>query len=1027
LVSQGLSTGHLDAEDCALYATNRLSQAEIDQLAAKGIVVTPELWIPPIAGKHPLGYHLASVPYGSLDFVRDDARFVRLESTEFQNQPMNDLAGIMINSDDVHNGTGVPSCTGAGVKIAVADSGVDLTHADIPTPVEAYDMTTGTSPATWSTVVRNTVSAHGTHVTGTVLGRGTLSGGKYQGSAPGASLYFYKIGDSTTGSASDTDMIEAINRAVTVGANILTISYGGFSTYMDGSESVEQAIDAAVATGVVVFVAAGNEGSSSRHSSVSVAPGTTSADFSYLIDNSASGSSYTTSEYIEVVWRDGNAGDFNLSLACSTLGTGESLSLSWSGSSSRGTESRQYKLTPKIAASSSKTYSFTLQNTAGTGSTPLVHCYQLMGKGTFTSPDPAYTVGHPAIADGAIAVGAWTQRKSWTDYQNNGWQYSSLTVGTLAPFSSLGPRVDGLRKPDIVAPGAATISARDSVSGLAATAALIIDNDGANLNGSGPANYYVMAGTSMACPMAAGAAALLLQNNPAWTPAQVKTALTATASMAATPNNSVGYGLINALAAVVYDTVPPAVTINQAAGQADPTNTAPVNFTVVFSESAGDFATGDVTVTGTAPGTKTATVTGSGTTYNVAVGGMTGSGTVIAALAAGVAHDAAGNGNTASASTDNTVTYDVTAPAFSSIAASPSLAKQGTAVTITFTASETLSANPAVTVNTHVAGYVGKSGNNYTYSYTIQASDADGDATIAISGSDSAGNSGSANNTTALDVDKTAPVISSITSSTANGTYGQGSVINVTLNFSEPVTLAGGDLIITLETGDTDREVRIAAISGAATAGGAYTVQAGDASADLAVKGIALDGAATLRDAAGNGAGLGLPAGQNLNDNKDIVILTARTLEVVSAYGNAFPAVGTYTYSAGTSLACLITNSPVTIQDARSMVTVVCTGWTGTGSAPLTGNTTNTESFALTADSSITWHWLITDMVVSNQVVNTATNLQARDTITAQNGYQLQGAADVNLQVGSTGTVVLGDGFDALSGSTLKVGTDFTP
>ena len=41
---------------------------------------------------------------------------------------------------------------------------------------------------------------------------------------------------------------------------------------------------------------------------------------------------------------------------------------------------------------------------------------------------------------------------------------------------------------------------------------------------------------------------------------------------------------------------------------------------------------------------------------------MTGDGTVIATIAAGVAHDAAGNGNNASSSTDNNVTYDTTPP-----------------------------------------------------------------------------------------------------------------------------------------------------------------------------------------------------------------------------------------------------------------------------------------------------------------------------------------------------------------------------
>ena len=52
----------------------------------------------------------------------------------------------------------------------------------------------------------------------------------------------------------------------------------------------------------------------------------------------------------------------------------------------------------------------------------------------------------------------------------------------------------------------------------------------------------------------------------------------------------------------------PTVTINQAAGQVDPTSTSPINFTVVFSIAVTGFTTGDVTIAGTAGGTKTATV-----------------------------------------------------------------------------------------------------------------------------------------------------------------------------------------------------------------------------------------------------------------------------------------------------------------------------------------------------------------------------------------------------------------------------------
>src|SRR5207247_9792780 len=65
---------------------------------------------------------------------------------------------------------------------------------------------------------------------------------------------------------------------------------------------------------------------------------------------------------------------------------------------------------------------------------------------------------------------------------------------------------------------------------------------------------------------------------------------------------------------------------------------------------------------GTAAGTKTVTVSGGPSTYTVAVSGMTTGGTVIATIAAGVANDAAGNLNTASTSTDNSVSFDATPP-----------------------------------------------------------------------------------------------------------------------------------------------------------------------------------------------------------------------------------------------------------------------------------------------------------------------------------------------------------------------------
>jgi regulation of enolase protein 1 (concanavalin A-like superfamily) len=156
-------------------------------------------------------------------------------------------------------------------------------------------------------------------------------------------------------------------------------------------------------------------------------------------------------------------------------------------------------------------------------------------------------------------------------------------------------------------------------------------------------------------------------NGASWT--QIGTAQTVTMAnnaqtgLAVTSHNNgtLCTAVFSNVSVISNDTTRPTVTINQAAGQVDPTNSSTINYTVIFSESVSDFATGEVTLSGTA-GAAAATITGSGTTYNVAVSGMTASGTVIASLLAGVAHDAANNPSWASTSTDNAVTFSPPPP-----------------------------------------------------------------------------------------------------------------------------------------------------------------------------------------------------------------------------------------------------------------------------------------------------------------------------------------------------------------------------
>ena len=107
------------------------------------------------------------------------------------------------------------------------------------------------------------------------------------------------------------------------------------------------------------------------------------------------------------------------------------------------------------------------------------------------------------------------------------------------------------------------------------------------------------------------------------------------------------------------DTTSPTVTVNQASGQADPTNGS-IRFAVVFSEPVIGFGAGQVDLSAsTAGGPLFASVAQvDSTSYMVTVTGMTSSGTVVAAVDAGAVTDPAGNPNLASTSTDNTVAFD---------------------------------------------------------------------------------------------------------------------------------------------------------------------------------------------------------------------------------------------------------------------------------------------------------------------------------------------------------------------------------
>ncbi|MGA9142738.1 MAG: IPT/TIG domain-containing protein, partial [Candidatus Acidiferrales bacterium] len=169
----------------------------------------------------------------------------------------------------------------------------------------------------------------------------------------------------------------------------------------------------------------------------------------------------------------------------------------------------------------------------------------------------------------------------------------------------------------------------------------------------------VISGTNFGSPQ--GSSTVKFNGTLAAPTAWNATSITAPVPSGATTGNIVvNVGGTNSNGVAFTVNTPPTVTINQAASQTDPTSSSPIDFTVVFSAAVTGFSASGVTLGGTA-GATTAVVTGSGATYNVAVSGMTQSGSVTASIPAGVAN-ANGLANTASTSTDNTVTFNLTPP-----------------------------------------------------------------------------------------------------------------------------------------------------------------------------------------------------------------------------------------------------------------------------------------------------------------------------------------------------------------------------
>ena len=247
--------------------------------------------------------------------------------------------------------------------------------------------------------------------------------------------------------------------------------------------------------------------------------------------------------------------------------------------------------------------------------------------------------------------------------------------------------------------------------------------------------------------------------------------------------------------------------------------------------------------------------------------------------------------------------------------------KVGDSITINVAFSEavtvdTTNGTPTLELGTgstdRTATYASGSGTNtLAFTYTVQSGDTSSDldffhvsalslnsGTIkdangndAILTLSSPGASGSLGANNVLIIDTTAPTISGVSSSTADGSYKAGDSITINVAFSEAVTVdtTNGTPTLELETGSTDRTATYASGSGTNTLAFTYTVQSGDTSSDLdftSTSALSLN-SGTIKDAVGNDATLTLSspgASGSLGANNALIIdTTAPTISGVSS------------------------------------------------------------------------------------------------------------------------------------------------
>jgi minor extracellular serine protease Vpr len=453
-------------------------------------------------------------------------------------RPAMNVSNDLIGSSEVWGQLGGAPNAGAGIRVAVIDTGIDLSNsffddAGLPAQPQSNECddqdrdpsTPDTSDKVavcrvFASGVAGTGQAlvfdHGTHVAGTIGGRngtaGTVAGTDVtltglSGVAPGVTLGNYNVFPgfgagfvAFGGSAFSHDIAAAMEAAVADGMHVANLSLGG--DVQGPHDFLAEAADAAVDAGMVVVIAAGNSGPGDA---TVESPGSAAK----VITAGASTNPHFVGVPVSVAGGDtvgGAVGDFD---PFSTPVTADyTVTAPANGCTAIGTD-----LTGKIAVIDRGACAFTvkIRNAEAAGAVGVVVANNVAGDPTAMGHDGSALPGIPAVMVGLAEGTAMKPSGTVTVDGSSATEFVSDNADIVAGFSSRGPTpFTTLIKPDLTAPG---VNVASSVFG---------------------GEFAFFQGTSMATPHVAGVAALVLDQYPDATPAEVKSRLANTAARVVT-------------------------------------------------------------------------------------------------------------------------------------------------------------------------------------------------------------------------------------------------------------------------------------------------------------------------------------------------------------------------------------------------------------------------------------------------------------------------------------------------------------